>query len=129
MQRLGEADRRRDQARAREQDQPDRCEAGAGVGCRLLQGAHRRVKRRGAPEEVVEDPAGVEAQLVVERVLQQRVVVGRVGGQQADDAADEKPECGRPLARVDGEADDGREKEDVSERICDRDALGQPGEP
>ena len=47
---------------------------------------------------------------------------------QADDAADEQPERGCPLAGIDGEADDGREQQDVPERICDRNLLRQPGE-
>ena len=92
VQRLGEADRGRYQARTGEEDQPNRCETCTGVGRRLFQSTHRRMKRCCTPEEVIEDPPGVEAQLVVERVLQERVVVRRVGSHQADDAADEQPE-------------------------------------
>ena len=66
------------QARA-EQGEPERRQWCARIGGRLLERPHRRVQRSRAPEEVVEDPAGVVDQLVVVRVLEERVVVGGVG--------------------------------------------------
>ena len=122
MDRLHEADARRDQARTAEQRQPERRQPRACVLGRLLERADRRMERGGAPEQVVEDPARVVDQLVVVRSLQQREVVRRVRRQQAHDAGDEEPERQPALTAADREADQAGEEEDVSERIRDADA-------
>ena len=114
---------RRDQARGGEQGEAERGQARARLERRLLERPHRRVQRRGAPEEVEGDPADVVDQLVVVRALEQRVVVRRVDREEADDAADEEVEGGRALAGVDREADRGGEQQDVAERVRDRDGL------
>ena len=49
----------------REQAQPQRRQTRADVRRRLLEGAHRRVQRGCAPQDVVGDPADVEAELMV----------------------------------------------------------------
>jgi len=86
------------------------------------------VQRRRAPEKVIEDPTGVVDQLVVVRVLQQRIVVGRVRGHQTDDAADEEPERRRALPGIDREPDRSREEEHVAQRVRDRHRVGQHGQ-
>ena len=96
---------------------------GAGLERGLLERAHRRVQRGRAPEQVEGDPADVVAQLVVVRAREQRVGVGRVDGEQGDDAADEEVEGRRALAVVDREPDRGGEEQDVAERVGGRDGL------
>ena len=81
--RLPGADSGRDQTGAGEQSEAKRREARARLERRLFERPHRRVERGGAPEQVVRDPADVVDQLVVVRVGEQRVRVGRVDGEQA----------------------------------------------
>ena len=117
VERLVEPDAGRDQTGSREQPEPEWGEARARLVRRLLERAHRGVERGGAPEQVVDDPAHVVAQLVVVRVGEQRVGVGGVDGEQRDDAADEEVEGRSALSLVDRQADHCGEEQDVSERI------------
>ena len=125
---LGKPDPRGDQASGAEQGEPQRRQWGARIGSRLLEGTHGRVQRGCAPEEVVEDPAGVIDQLVVVGVLQECEVVGGVRRHQADDAADEEPERGRALAGVDRKTNGGSEQQDVAERVGDRHCVREQRE-
>ena len=109
----------------------ERGEPRAGLERGLLERPHRRVKRRGAPEEVVGDPADVVAELVVVGVREQRVRVGGVDGEQRDDAPDQQVEGRGALAVVDREPDRRGEEQDVAERVGGRHSLlerGQAGE-
>ena len=86
------------------------------------------MESRGAPEEVIEDPACVVDELtVLVGALQEGVVVGRVGGEQADDAAHEEPERRRAPSAVDRKSDHGGEQEHVAQWVRDRDPLCEPG--
>ena len=125
---LDEVDARRDQAGSREQCQTHWRQAHAGVRCRFLEPPHRRVQGRRAPQHEIGEPPGVVDQLVVVRPCEEGVVVGAVGREQADRAGDEEVER-RPLgARLDGEADQRTQQEDVAERVGDRHELRQDGE-
>ena len=111
----------------REQREPRACQPRAPVGRGLLERAHRGVKRRGAPQEVVRDPAHVQQHLVVVGALEQHVVVDRVGYEQADDARREQVERRLTATGVDREADRRGEQQHVAERVGHRDALGEVG--
>ena len=87
------------------------------------------MQRGGAPEHVVRDPAGVVAQLMVVGVLEERVPVGGVDGEEADDAADQQVEGRRTLAGVDGKANRSCEEQDVAERVGDRDTRREHEQP
>ncbi len=93
------------------------------VGGRALEAAHRRVQRRGAPQQVEADPADVEDDLAVVGALERDDAVGEVGDEQRDDAQREQVEGRLAAAAVDGEADRGGEQQDVAERVGDRDEL------
>ena len=118
----------RDQARQREQAQPKRREPRARVCGRLIQAAHRRVQRRGAPQDVVGDPPRIETELVVVAVDKERICVGAVDGKQRDDAAHEQIEGRCPLPGIDRKADRSSEQQDVSERIRGRHTLREQRE-
>ena len=101
---------------------PEQAEAKRGetrplLECRLLESPHRGVKSGGPPQDVVEDPTDVVAQLVVVRIGEKGVRVGRVDGQERDDASDEEVERRRALALVDRETDRRSEQQDVTEGI------------
>ena len=127
--RLPGPDARRDEARARKEPEAKRREPCSWIERRLLQGAHRGVERGSAPEEVVDDPADVVAELVVVRVREQCVRVGRVHGEERDDAPDQEVEGRGAHAHVDREANRGREEQDVPERVRGRDQLLERREP
>ena len=98
---LGEVDPRSDQAGERKQREARRVRRAraSGVGCSSA--PHRRVKRSGAPQHEVGDPADVVDELVVVGPGEQRVVVGAVRGEQRDGARGEQIEgpasaCPRP---------------------------------
>ena len=59
-----ELEHRCDERGAGEQDEPESGEARLAAGLHIGELHHRRVQRRGAPQEVEEDPAGVQPQLV-----------------------------------------------------------------
>ena len=115
--RLDEPNSRRDQTGAAEEREPQRCQTRTDLRSPLFERAHRRMQSCCAPEQVIENPTRVEDQLVVVRVVQERVVVGRVRGHEADDAADEEPERRRALAGIDREPDRGRKQKNVAERV------------
>ena len=116
-------DGRGDQGRAGEQRETEGRELRDAVDGRALEAAHRRVQRRGAPEQVEADPADVEDDLAVVGALERDDAVGEVGDEQRDDAQREKVEGGLAAAAVDGQADRGGEQQDVAERVGDRDEL------
>ena len=124
---LHESDARRDQAGAAEQHETGRRQPRRGLRGRLLERPHRRMQRGRAPEHVVGDPARVVDELVVVRLVEQRVRVGRVGREQRRDAADQEIEGGCSLARVDGQPDRCREQQDVAERIGGRHGFREVG--
>ena len=72
---------------------------------------------RGAPEQVVDDPADVIAELVVVGIREKRVRVGGVDREKRDDASDQQIEGWGTLALVDGETDRRGEEQDVAERV------------
>ena len=113
----------------REEPEAHRCQARARSERRLLERPHGGVQGGRTPEQVVGDPADVVDQLVVAvRALEQGEVVGRVRGEEADDAPDEQVEGRRALARVDREPDRGPEQEDVPEGIRHRHGFREPGD-
>ena len=72
---------------------------------------------RGAPEQVVDDPADVIAELVVVGIGEERVRVGGVDCEERDDASDQQIEGRGALALVDGETDRRGEEQDVPEGV------------
>ena len=126
--RLVEPDARGDQTGSRQQPETEWREACAGLVRRFLERAHGGVECGRAPEQVVGDPAHVVAELVVVRVREQRVRVGRVHGEQRDDAADEEVERRSALPLVDCQADHCGQEQDVPERIGGGHTLLEQGE-
>jgi hypothetical protein len=122
---LEEADARRDQDGHAQESEAHGRQPGAALR-RLLERAHRRMQRGGAPEQVVEDPADIKEHLAVVGAVEQHAVVDRVGRQEADNAAGEQVEGRCADAAADREPDRGGEQEDVAHRVGDRDGLGQP---
>ena len=106
-----------DETGAREKRQPERSEARPVLERGLLECPHRGMQGRGAPEQVVDDPADVIAQLVVVGIREERVRVGGVDREKRDDASDQQIEGWGALALVDGETDRRGEEEDVAEGI------------
>ena len=94
-----------------------RVEDAAGLRRRLVDLRHRRVQRRGAPEEVEADPADVEPQLVVVRALEEHQPVHEVRDEQADDAGDHQVERQAALASVQREPDRHGQEQHVGQRI------------
>ena len=92
---------------------------------RLLELAHRRMQRGGAPQQVEADPADVEPDVAVVRPVQRAPGRRRVGDEQRDDARGQQVERGLALAGVDREADGRGEQQDVAERVGDRDELAR----
>ena len=121
-------DSRRDQTRAREKAQPQRREARPILQGRLLECPHGRVQRRRPPEEVVDDPSEVVAELVVVRVGEERIGVGGVHCEERDDAPDEQVEGRGALALIHREPDRRRQEQDVSQWVGGRDRLLERGE-
>ena len=119
------ADAGSDQARDGEEAEPQRSQTRPDVRRRLVESTHRGVERGCAPQDVVGDPADVEAELMVVAVDEQGVGVRAVDDEQRDDAGDEQVEGRRTLAGVDREANHRGEEQDVSERIGGRHALGE----
>ena len=119
-----EADRRRDQRRARQQRQPESRQHRVATGRPLLDLPHRRMQCRRAPQEVEADPADVEPELVDVGAVEDQQAVDEVGRQQQDDARADQVERGRAPAAVEREPDRRREQQHVPERICDRHQLG-----
>ena len=113
----------RDERRERQEREADRRQARRVPGGGLGELAHRRVQRRGAPEEVEADPADVEDDLAVVGAVQRHDAVDEVGDEQRDDARGEEAERRAAAAAVDGEADGGGEEQDVARRVRDRHEL------
>jgi hypothetical protein len=119
-----ELEHRRDQRRAGQQDEAHAGEARLAAGLHVGKLDHRGVQRRRAPQEVEEDPAGVQPQLVVVGAVQGEDPVDEVGEQQRDDAGDEQVEARTPLARVDGETDRRGQEDEITGGVGDRHQLG-----
>ena len=122
--RLGETDAGRDEARARRA-------ARAAVGVRRVRDSVGGLRQRRASRDAARrrPRAGSRGSSRRRRSAGSCTspsgarVVGGVGREQADDAADEQPERRRAPTGVDREADRGREQEHVAERIRDRRPL------
>ena len=124
---LDDPDCGRDEAGDGEQREPHAREPRAPVGRGLLERPHRGVKRRGAPQEVVRDPAHVQQDLVVVRALEQHVVVDGVRDEQTHDARGEQEERRLAAAGVDREPDRRGEQQHVAQRVGHRHTLGEVG--
>ena len=117
---VDDADRRRDQRRAREQTQAESSQQPAGLFSGLIDLGHRGMEGGGAPEEVEADPAGVEPDLVVVRALHEHQAVDEVRGQQADDAGDHQVEGQAALAAVERQPHRHRQQQHVGQRVRHR---------
>ena len=114
-----------DQRGDREHAQPLPGQARLLLRHRLLERAHRRVQGRGAPEQVVGDPADVEQHLAVVGAVVQHHAVDEVGHEQRRDAAEQQVEGGLALAVVDRQAQRAGQQQDVGRGVGDRDDPGQ----
>ena len=117
---VDDADRRRDQRRAREQTETESRQQPAGLYRGLIDLGHRGMEGGGAPEQVEADPAGVEPDLVVVRALHEHQAVDEVRGQQADDAGDHQVEGQAALAPVQRQPHRHRQQQHVGQRVRHR---------
>ena len=99
--------------------------SGAGCSSACIDG----MKRSRAPQHEVGDPAHVVDELMVVGPREQRIVVGAVGGKQRNGARGEQIEGPGPSACIHRQPDQGRQQEDVAQRIGDRHELGEQGQP
>ena len=116
VQAVGETDARRDETGDCEQHEPRPRQPAPALDGGLLERAHGRVERSRSPENEVRDPADVVDDLMVVRVLQQRVVVRAVRGEDGDDACDEEVEGGRAFAGCGSQSQRQRECKAYDER-------------
>ena len=79
------------------------------------------MQRRGAPEQVEADPAGVEPELVIVGPVQDHQPVREVRDEQADDARAHQVERRPALSAVQREPDRNRQQQHVRERVRNRD--------
>ena len=125
---LDDLQRRGDQGRAGEQRQSQPRQPRLAIGLHVGELLHRGMERGRPPEQVEEDPARIEPQLVVVGVVQREQAVDVVGDQHRHDPGDQQVERRPALAAVHGEADPRGEQDDVAHRVADRDELGQQAE-
>ncbi len=127
--RLDEQNDRGDQRGEHEHDQPDPGDLGAQPGDRLGDLGHRRMQRRDAPAAVEDGPAEVDDGAVMEDPVQLDQAVRGIGGKHGDRARGQDldgPGPSHPRREHPGQQG---QHEHVAERVGDRDALLQPGQP
>ena len=126
---LDDADHGSDERRPRQRDEPPTGEGRLTLGNRLAQPPHAGVERCRPPEQVVDQPPGVEQAALAVPGVQLDEAVHRVGRQQAHDADPDEVEADRPVARADREPGGNGEEHHVHQWIGDRDDPVEERQP